>query len=391
MIEIIKTQIFPNKLQRKYFEEAFGIRRYVWNMCIDRFIEADNEFNENDFKKELNRLALTQEYDFFNNVNSMVRQETLKDFKIALKLYKNKQEKLSLRNISDTNLGRPTKRDSYQSFRYNNKGNPIKVLNDKYFYLTTTKQLKRLKIKTNESLMKLNQEGIRFAEITIKRDFDGRYYANISFERANQMETKIKRFSSKKVGIDMGIKTPLTCVDFNETTNEYEYFEYKLPKTIHTIQNRIEYETSKITKKKKGSNNYFKHKFKIDKLYRRLVNIRKEFVFQTVSELCKTYETIIIEDFVFNYHKTGLKCNKTMSNIGKYRFMTHLHYKSEFYGNNLDVVKKGFPSTQTCSCCGHRFTGDNKLTLKDRVYKCPNCGLKLNRDINAAINIYNYK
>ena len=403
MIFTKKIQIFPTELQKEYFNKAFGLRRFIWNLCIDKFIENnDIEFDKFKFAKELNSLALTEEYSFFNEVNSMVRQECLSDFELSYRKYKSIQHTLNIKGITDINKGRPTKKELVQAFRYNNKGvkggtGPVKYLDSNHFWLTTTRKISFSKanlplfsIETNynESIEFLNPTEIRFATITIKKDFDNRYYAIFTFERTNHKYT-IKDFPCNKVGIDMGIKTPLTCVSENEN-HEYEYYEYNLPKKINTIQRRIDYENSKITKKIKGSKNYNKHYLKISKLYRKLTNIRKEFVFQTVNQLCTVYHTIIIEDFVYNYRKAGLKCNKTMSNIGKYRFTEHLRYKSEMYGNELIFVKKGFPSTQTCSMCGHRFTGNEKLTLKDRVYKCPNCGMELNRDINAAINIYNY-
>ena len=65
-----------------------------------------------------------------------------------------------------------------------------------------------------------------------------------------------------------------------------------------------------------------------------------------------------------------------------------LEYKSEVYGNEICYILKGTPTTQTCSCCGYVMTKENKISLSQRTYECPNCGSKIDRDINSAINVY---
>lgn len=388
LITTKKIKIFPNKEQIEYFTRCFGIHRYVWNLCVDKFIENEENFNEYDFKKELNSLALTKEYDFFNDVNSMVRQECLSIFKMCLNQYKDKQNYLYENGkIPDINFGRLLKKEEQQSFRYNNKGNPLKTNGRRHFLLTTCKRYgKRLNIKCAESLLFLNSEDIRFISITIKKEFDS-YYVCIMYEKTNHKEYKNHNY--EKIGIDMGVKIPLTCT-YYEKDSIYS-IQSDLPKLLKTLHKRLEYLDSKLSKKVYKSKNYNKLLYKINKLNKKISNIRREEIFQNVNFLCKEFKTIIYEDFKANYSNDGFKYDHhRLNDISKYFFLEQLYHKSKFYNNEIIQVKIGTPTTQTCSSCGHVFKDNKKLTLNDRVYKCPNCGLKLDRDINASINILNY-
>ena len=80
------------------------------------------------------------------------------------------------------------------------------------------------------------------------------------------------------------------------------------------------------------------------------------------------------------------KLSDAISNLGLYRFRELLSYKQEFFGFLLTIVDRWFPSSKTCSVCGNI----QNMPLKERVYRCQNCGHKEDRDLNAAKNIKNW-
>jgi putative transposase len=379
-----KVRIFPTRNQIEYFNKAFGIHRKVWNMCVNSFVIKGNKFNKYDVQNRLTTLAKNnKKYAYFNEVNSMVRQECLSMFKMSLDKYNNIQKK-----SSDKSKGRPRKKDDNQVFRYNNKGNPVKPKGKKHFYLTTIKNTPRLLIKTNESLLFLKSKDIRFIDIAIRKDKLNHYYACISYEELNHKEYNSHKY--KRVGIDMGIKNPITYSLIKEGKYEDKVLDFPTER-LKVLHRRLSYIDKRLSKKKEGSKNYYKLLLKKNKLSRKISNIRREFRFQTINFLCKNFKTIIYEDFPADYTNNGFKYDHNrLKDISRYAFLEHLWFKAKFYDNILIPIPRGTPTTQTCSKCGNVLSGTNKLGLNNRTYNCSICGLSLDRDINSSRNIRNY-
>lgn len=395
-----KIKIFPTQEQIEYFNKCFGIRRFVWNKLVDDFIldetKSLGDFNRFQVQKQLNDLALTEEYSFFNEVNSMVRQECLADFEIAFRKYNNhlrylesKDKPSELESSEDISKYRPTKKDSVQTFRYNNKGKPVKPIGKKHFYLLVNKKKGNILIKCNESLQYLNKPNIRFARIVIYRDNLNEYYACIYYERTNHKE--YTKHVQDKVGIDMGIKNPYTYAYEDSDTIYADFVD--IPNKLYTLDKRLAYSHKYLSSKdeNRNSNNYKKQLLKVNKIYTKIKNIRKDMIYQFVSFLCKNFKTIIYEDFPVNYKKDGWKSNrKKLKHISRYSFLEHLYFKAKQLNNTLIEIPIGTPTTQTCSNCGHRFMGEDKLDPDDRIYECPDCNMVMDRDVNSAINILHY-
>lgn len=383
MIKVFKTRIYPTKNQIEYFHKAFGIRRFIWNYALNEYLESLNNKSpksEYDLKKEINNGIVKQdEYKWLSEVNSMVRQESLKDLFLGIKKYHTKQKEARLTtNTIPTEKYKPkfkSKKKDINSFRYNNKGNPFKIISKKKFKLTTVKSPKNaLTIKCAENISFLKE--YRFCEITIKMEAD-KYYMIVSYEKTNHNE---KCNSSDSIGIDMGIKTLLTCYDSNG-----KYIKYHLPDGLRKQEKHTEKIHKKLSRKEYGSKRYNKCKILLQKSYMKENNIKKEFREQITTMLVKKYKTIKIEDFSTKVNTLN-NINRALSRLGKYAFIERLKNKASIYGNELIFIK-GLPTTQTCSCCGNRLYGEDKLTLNDRFYECKVCGTSVDRDINSAINI----
>lgn len=387
MLMTFKTRIYPTKKQREYFHKAFGIRRFVWNWGLDEYLTSLNNGitkSNYDLQKQLNNtLVKDKEYEWLSEVNSMVRQESLKDLSLSLKRYHDEQRKARMTTtVINTEKYKPkfkSKKRDIMSFRYNNKGNPVIPNGKKHFYLTTVKSKKnRLNIKCAESLLFLKSKDVRFCEITISKQAD-KYYLSISYERTNY---KKKRSNHDTVGIDMGMKTSLTCYDSNG--NGWKCHQ---PSKLFKQEKHTEKLNKQLSRKVYGSNRYKKTLLLLQKSYIKENNIKKEFREQITTMLVKNYKTIKIEDFNTK-HNTLKNINRTLSRLGKYIFIERLKQKASLYNTELIFIS-GKPTTQTCSKCGYRHMNDEKLTLEDREFVCKSCGHTDDRDYNAAKNILN--
>ena len=182
----------------------------------------------------------------------------------------------------------------------------------------------------------------------------------------------IKQNSSTTIGLDWGIKNFMT-------SSTGEFINY--PKSIIREFYRINKLKSLRDRKIKNSKNYNKLNNKIKLAYERFENLKKNFIEQTTTRLCKN-NNIAIEDLTNAKIKMSNKNRRRLSQIAPLsRFTDTLKWKSKKFGTDLYEVNPAYTS-QICSCCGNKI----KITLKDRVFKC-SCGNIMDRDINAAINI----
>ena len=141
MIKTFKTKIYPTKNQKEYFRKAFGIRRFVWNWGLNNYLDSldDKKYKTTyDLQKELNNgLVKDENYSWLSEVNSMVRGESLKDLGLSIKRYHDEQKKArKTTSYVDSEKFKPkykSKKHSINSFRMNNKGNPIKPNGKRHF------------------------------------------------------------------------------------------------------------------------------------------------------------------------------------------------------------------------------------------------------------------
>ena len=134
----------------------------------------------------------------------------------------------------------------------------------------------------------------------------------------------------------------------------------------------------------KRSNNYQKASLKLNKLHRRITNIRGDFLHKTTSCLVKNVQYFSIEDLNVQGMMRNHRLAKSLADVSFYEFKRQLTYKAEYNGREIHQVDRFYPSSKLCSNCG-ALKAD--LTLKDRVYCCDKCGTRLDRDYNASLNL----
>jgi putative transposase len=188
----------------------------------------------------------------------------------------------------------------------------------------------------------------------------------------------------EKIGIDLGVKTFATLSDGLTITAPPELKKAKIKLSKFQWHNRNKQLGNRI-KGIKASNNAKKYFDKLASKHSNIANIRKDFLQKTTTDISKKYYQIRIEDLNVSGMIANHKLAEALSSLGLYEFRRMLEYKQSFYGTKVEIVDRWFPSSKTCSKCGHK----QDMKLSDRVFNCGGCEYSIDRDLNAAINLEN--
>jgi putative transposase len=227
---------------------------------------------------------------------------------------------------------------------------------------------------------------------TISQKAD-RYYVSILVEEDIQIND---RPYSEGIGVDLGLKNFAICNNgiTKKNVNKTKTVK-KEEKKLKREQRKLsrKYESLKVrNKKEKGETtrqNIQKQITKVQKLHQRLTNIRTDYINKTVNELVKQKPSFIaIEDLNIKGMMKNRHLAKAVAQQKFYEFRTKLISKAIENGIEIRIVDRFYPSSKTCSCCG-AYKKD--LKLSDRAYKCGNCNISIDRDLNASINLANAK
>lgn len=243
-------------------------------------------------------------------------------------------------------------------------------------HVSLIKSLKNIKFRCSDLYFKRLQtykDSIRSA--TVSKTKSGNYFLYILIDIPQDEIIKFKQIGGS-VSIDLGVK------DF-VITSDGEIFENK--HFFKKQENKIKKLQRQLSRKVKGSNNREKARIKLAKAHERLVNQRENYIHSVVNELLKYYDTICMEDLNVSGMLKNHNLAKAIQEVGFYRFKSVLLDKSVNNGKRVVFVDRFYPSSKTCSCCGYVYR--RRLTLKEREWKCPDCGEIHDRDLNAAMNI----
>ena len=203
----------------------------------------------------------------------------------------------------------------------------------------------------------------------ITRDVD-RYYASVVYESDEKPSVGMGA-----VGLDMGVRHFLTTSDGIqvEPLNASKKREKQLKR-----------EQGRLSRKERGSGNGKKQIVKLERLYQKIRDARTDFNHRVSSAIAKHYGTVVIEDLNVQGMAQNHKLAKSVLDQSWYQFREMLEYKLQWRGGELIKIGRFDPSSEMCSRCGNI---KRDLKLSDRIYHCDVCGLTIDRDLNAAINI----
>ena len=216
--------------------------------------------------------------------------------------------------------------------------------------------------------------------INIKRDQVGDWFISISCDVGKEyIPEKIIPMTGKRAGFDFGLKSFLTASDDtrHKSSEFLKQYLYELAKANRSL-----------ARKEKGSKNRKKSKKNLARVHRKVANKRLDSHYQLAVKLLKNYDYLFFEDLTMS----GMKklWGRKVSDYGFATFLKIVELKAHEHGKTFHKIDRFYPSSKLCSNqkCG-QIKSKDELTLKDRVYKCECCGLEIDRDLNAAINILN--
>ena len=201
----------------------------------------------------------------------------------------------------------------------------------------------------------------------------GRWFAALTVERENKPTTRASK--GRSVGVDLGIKTLATLSDGTVVEN---------PRYLKKSEQKLKRAQRALSRKTKGSNRRAKDRAKVARIHAHIANQRQDSLHNLTKWLTETYSEISVEDLNVSGMAKNHHLAKSVMDASFGEFRRQLEYKTARTGSVLHVVDRWYPSSKTCSRCGRVKA---KLSLSERTYHCDGCGLVMDRDLNAAINI----
>lgn len=359
MLRTYKYKLYNSK-KLKHIHKTINISGIIYNHCIalhKRYFKLyKKHLNVYQLQKHITKLKKRDKYSFWAKVPSQAIQEITVRIDNGYKKFFDYAKKKSKLKASPPTFKAVKKYKSYTlkgKVGYKLENNVISLNGYKYKFWLSRPIIGNIKT------------------VIVKRDTIGDIYICISLE---QEEPKYSVTSGKSVGIDFGLKTFLTISD----NTEIEAPLYHLKNLAQ--QKRL---NRNLSKKKKGSNNRKFAKKQLAKLHIKTANQRKDYFHKLSNKLRDSYENIFIEDL--NMKAMQKVWGRKVSDLAFSEFVNILSYKT-----NIVKIDRFYPSSKTCSCCGTINEDINKdmKDLKNRVFKCNTCGLDIDRDLNASINIH---
>lgn len=181
------------------------------------------------------------------------------------------------------------------------------------------------------------------------------------------------------VGIDLGIKQLVTTSD-GKTFPTCQPFKKNIDK--------LRKEQKKFSRKERGSKRAMKAKLSVQKHHAKVARQREAILHQISDYVTKTYDTIVLEDLNVKGMLKLRNLSQAITDAGFGMLRQMIEYKAKLRNCTVIIADRFFPSSKMCSHCG---TIKKDLTLADRSYKCDSCGFEIDRDLNAALNLLNYR
>lgn len=346
---------YPTPDQEQHLARTFGCVRYVWNWALK--LRTDGWRNGErigypETDKRLTILKQQPETAWLSEVSSVCLQQALRDLQVAFS------------NFFDKRAAYPSfkRKESRQSANYTANG---------FSFDPATRTLKLAKIGAIK--VKWSRAAIPPpSSIRLIRTASGKFFVSLVVETlpAPLPET------GQTVGIDFGINRLATLSTGEKVAN---------PKHGAKHQRRLAFLQRQLARKKdKASNRRHKLKRQIARVYEKIANSRTDTLHKFSTDMVQRFDVIYIEDLNVRGMVKNHSLARALSDVSLGTAARMLEEKAERYGKKVERIDRWFPSSKTCSCCGHI---QERMPLDVREWGCPSCGTRHDRDVNAAVNI----
>ena len=375
-LKAFKFKLKPNDTQRVLINKTFGCNRFLYNQMLE---EKQLKYKTKDKSKPKTEKEYKKEFSFLKEVDSVSLQQSRLNLKTSytnffrkLKSGEIQKERAKLLAKAKTpkqkakalNYGNPkfkSKHNPKKSYKTVNSKNTIRVEDNKI----KLPKLGFVKFKKSREISG------NIKSVTVSKNILNRYYISVLCEVEIQ---KISELDTQ-IGIDLGLKE--FCVTSNnEFVSNHRY--------LKRSEQKLKKAQRKLSKCKRKSKNKFKQQKKVFKLYEKVRNQRLDFLHKLSTKLINENQIICLEDLQVKNMVKNHCLAKSISDVSWSKFVELIKYKCNWYGRELIQIDKFFPSSKICSGCGNI---KKDLTLEGREYHCSYCGIIIDRDYNAALNI----
>ena len=376
MYRALKIELKLTVAQKIQVCQTIGTERFIYNEYIkynQEQYELGNKFvSANDFSKYINNVYLPNNPD-----KKWIKDVSSKSVKQAM-IYGEKAFKNFFKGLSAFPVFKKKAKNDLGAYFVKNNKTDFEFCRHKIKIPT----LKFVRVKEYGYIPK----NVNIKSATITKIVD-KYFLSLIIEIEDTI--KVTNTNIKGLGIDLGIKDTVICSDGKifkniNKTKKVKKLKKKLKREQRKMSRSIEYSKSKKIKLKELKN-FNKKKLKVQKLFYRLNCIRDDYNNKIVDEITRAkLKYITIEDLKVSNMMKNKHLSKAIQEQNFYVIRTKLINKCKERNIELRLVDTFYPSSKTCSCCGEI---KKDLKLNDRIYKCCNCGLEIDRDYNASINL----
>jgi putative transposase len=351
-----KYRFYPSNQQEQELSRTFGCVRLVYNRVLEARTAA--------WYGEQRRVSYVQtsalltgwkqepELAFLGEVSSVPLQQSLRHLQTAFTNFWDKRAKYP--RFKSRKRGGQSAEYTKSAFRWRNGR------------LTLAKMSEPLDIRWSRPL----PEGAEPSTVTVSRDAAGRWHVSLLVEATVSDAAP----TAGVVGIDAGITSLVALSTGEKVTN---------PRHERRDRKRLTLAQRRLARKSKGSNNRAKARVKVARVHARITDRRRDHLHKLTTRLVRENQTIVIEDLAVRNMVGNQSLARAISDAAWSQMRSMLSYKCEWYGRDLVVVDRWYPSSKVCSACG---VLRDKLPLNVREWTC-RCGAHHDRDVNAALNI----
>jgi putative transposase len=348
-------RLYPNNKQKIFFEQTFGCCRYVYNrvLAMRKELYKSEKISKSIFEymKMLKTWKKQEETSWLKEADSQALKQSLRDLDRAFKNFFRAPSKIGYPKFK--------KKTHEQSYRTTN----VKILDSNHIKLP--------KVGVVKARVSRELEG-RPLSATVRLKPSGKYFVPICCTDVD-MVTLPKKDSA--VGVDLGIVSIITTSDGRKI---------KPLKATREHEKKLAREQKKLSRKKKGSNNWQKQRIKVARTHERVTNSRQDYLNKVTTTLVRENQTICVETLKVKNMMSNRRLARSIADASFGEITRQLEYKSKWYGRDFVRVSTWYPSSKLCNACGHK---EKDMPLSVREWVCPECGSVHDRDVNAARNI----
>lgn len=354
-----KCRAYPTPEQASLLSRTFGCIRVVWNRTLAtrhaRYHAEGVSTSYAETDRQLTAMKADPELAWLAEVSSVPLQQALRHQHTAFTAFFQKRARYP----------RFKSRNAKQSASFTRSAFRMK---DADLWLAKTSE----PLRYVWSWPNIDPAALNPSMVTVSRDPDGRWYVTFAVDVEAPAPPEP---TGQTAGVDLGL-TDFAVLSTGERIAH--------PRHMDRHERRLKRYQRVLARKQRGSANRKKAKQKVARTHSKVRDARRDFLHKTSTDLVRRFDAVAVEDLAVANMVRNRSLAKSISRTGWGEFRTLLEYKAHRDGRTLAVANRWYPSSKTCSACGHLLA---KLSLGTRHWTCPECGTRHDRDINAAKNI----